>query len=59
MGDRLTVSKCSEATTRHVLQGCSCCPNPLNTSYTLLYSLTDSKGAKVAEVWEALREEGG
>ena len=57
MGDRSIVSECPEATIGHVLQGW-CCPNPLSTSYLLLYSLTDSKAAKVAEVWEALEEEG-
>ena len=35
-----------------------CDPNPLSTSYPLLYSLADSKEAKVVEVWKALGRKG-
>ena len=36
-----------------------CGPNPLCNTFPLPFSLADSKGAKVAEVWGTLGKEGG
>ena len=36
-----------------------CGSNPLCTTFLHLYSLAGSKGGRVAEVWDALGEEGG
>ena len=36
-----------------------CSPNPLCNTFPMLYSLADSKGAKVDEVWEILGEGDG
>ena len=36
-----------------------CGSNPLYTTFLHVYSLADSKGARVVEVWDALVEEGG
>ena len=36
-----------------------CGQNPLCTTFTALYSIANSKGAKVGEVWVSLGEGGG